>query len=100
MSLQIANLLLIIAVFLVLIFFVIKDEATKWWFLLVLCFGDYGHLYATYRAVGRGYFLDYRRWDFTASMNIGASVVFNALRWMTVLGVFDDDVKAHIVRVM
>lgn len=64
------------------------SRTTAKWYLIAVAFADYGHLYASYCAVGPDVFWDPNQWNHMMAGNIGASAVLNLARWLTVLGVF------------
>lgn len=87
MSLQMGNVLLLLAAVAVICCFS-PSRATARWYLIAVALADYGHIYATYRGVGPDVFWDPRRWNDMVAGNIGASAVLNLGRWLTVLGAF------------
>lgn len=86
-TLQILNVLLLLAPLAVVCCFS-RDPATAKGYLFSVALADYGHIYATYRAVGTDVFLDPSRWNHMVWGAVGASVVLNVLRWLTLLGAF------------
>lgn len=87
LSLQLGNVLLLLAAMAVICCFS-SSRGTAKWYLIAVAFADYGHIYASYRAVGPGVFWDPSQWNDMIAGNVGASVVLNLARWLTVLGVF------------
>jgi hypothetical protein len=57
-------------------------------YCLAVAVADYGHIYATYKAVGPEYFWNFAGWNDTTIGNVGVSVALNVVRLATVAGVF------------
>lgn len=87
MSLQLCNVLLLLAAMAVVCCFS-PSRTTAKWYLIAVAFADYGHIYATFRGLGPGTFYDPSQWNDVIAGNIVASAVLNVLRWLTVLGAF------------
>ncbi|CAN8102591.1 unnamed protein product [Discula destructiva] len=62
--------------------------ATTRWYLIAVAIADYGHIYAVYLGVGPAVFWDVSLWNEMIGGNIGASVILNIVRWLTVMGAF------------
>ncbi|KAI2779018.1 hypothetical protein F4815DRAFT_446842 [Daldinia loculata] len=58
------------------------------WYLVVVAFADYGHIWACYRGVGPELFWNTAEWNDMLWGGVGGSVALNVVRWFTVLGVF------------
>ncbi|KAK3389656.1 hypothetical protein B0H63DRAFT_102789 [Podospora didyma] len=86
MTLQMANVLLLLAPLAVVACWS-RDANTARGFLFCVALADFGHIYATYAAVGPAIFWDYRGWNGAVGGNIAGSAVLNVLRWMTLFGV-------------
>ncbi|KAL2017447.1 hypothetical protein VTK56DRAFT_2103 [Thermocarpiscus australiensis] len=86
-TLQLLNVLFLLAPMAVICCFS-RDAATVKWYLFAVALADYGHIYATYRAVGDEVFFDVSKWNDMVGAGIGVSGVLNLLRWATLLGVF------------
>jgi len=86
-SLQLVNVLLLLAAIAVICCFT-KDSSVPKWYLIAVAFADYGHIYATYAALGDDYFWDVSKWNDMIWGNVGVSLFLNVARWLTVLGVF------------
>lgn len=87
LTLQMANVLLLLAPVAALCCFT-SDPTTTRGYLLAVAFADYGHIYGTYRAVGPVYFANPAEWNGMVWGSVGVSAVLNVLRWLTVLGIF------------
>lgn len=87
MTLQLGNVLLLLAAMAVVCCFS-PSKTTAKWYLIAVAFADYGHIYASLRSLGPGTFYDPSQWNDMIAGNIGASAVLNVLRWLTVLGAF------------
>lgn len=87
MTLQLGNVLLLLAAMAVVCCFS-PSRTTAKWYLIAVAFADYGHIYASYQSLGPGTFYDPSQWNHMIAGNIGASAVLNVLRWLTVLGAF------------
>lgn len=61
---------------------------TAKWYLIAVAFADYGHIYASYRGLPAHVFWDVGQWNDVIWGNVGASIVLNVVRWLTVLGAF------------
>lgn len=57
-------------------------------YLLAVALADFGHCYATYRAVGSEYFFNFGGWNDMTWGNVGVSVFLHINRLATVMGVF------------
>ncbi|KAK4099248.1 hypothetical protein N658DRAFT_517506 [Parathielavia hyrcaniae] len=86
-TLQLVNVLLLLAPMAVVACFS-RDPATAKGYLFAVALADYGHIYATYRAVGADVFFNPSRWNDMVGANIVSSAVLNVLRLLTLLGVF------------
>ncbi|SPQ25378.1 a0c9bbaa-f6b0-4eaf-8189-a591bee59169 [Thermothielavioides terrestris] len=86
-TLQLLNVLLLLAPVAVVCSFS-RDPATVKGYLFAVALADYGHVYATYRALGVDAFLDPSQWNDMVWGAVAASGVLNILRWLTLLGVF------------
>lgn len=87
MTLQLGNVLLLLAAIAVICSWT-KHSEIAFWYLIVVAFADFGHIYATYAAVGPEFFFKPAGWNDMVAGNVGASVLLNINRWLTVLGVF------------
>lgn len=87
MTLQLGNVLLLLAAIAVICSWTKHSEIASW-YLIVVAFADFGHIYATYAAVGPAYFFKPAGWNDMVAGNVGASVFLNINRWLTVLGAF------------
>ncbi|KAK4095876.1 hypothetical protein N658DRAFT_570136 [Parathielavia hyrcaniae] len=86
-TLQLVNALLLLAPMAVVACFS-RDPATAKGYLFAVALADYGHIYATYRAVGADVFFNSSLWNDMVGANIASSAVLNVLRLLTLLGVF------------
>lgn len=57
-------------------------------FITAIAVMDYVHIYATYLGVGPDVFWNPREWNHMLWGDVVVTMVFNVLRWSTVLGVF------------
>lgn len=87
MTLQLGNVLLLLAPVAIICCWT-KHSEVAFWYLIVVGFADFGHIYATYAAVGPEYFLYPAGWNDMVAGNVGASAFLNINRWLTVLGMF------------
>ncbi|KAF2104457.1 hypothetical protein NA57DRAFT_70661 [Rhizodiscina lignyota] len=87
LSLQMGNVLLLLAAMAVICCFTNHSDISKK-YLIAVAFADFGHIYAAYVALGDDYFWDVGKWNDMTWGNVGVSVFLNANRWLTVLGVF------------
>ncbi|KAK4125802.1 hypothetical protein N657DRAFT_613932 [Parathielavia appendiculata] len=85
-TLQLLNVWLLLALMAVVACFS-RDPATAKGYLLAVALADWGHIYATYRAIGADVFFDPSQWNDMVWGGIGVSGVLNVLRWLTLLGV-------------
>jgi len=74
-----------------------KHSEIAFWYLVAVGIADFGHIFATYKAVGPNYFWDLGQWNDMMMGNVGCSAFLNINRWLTVLGVFGS-LKAHTGR--
>ncbi|KAF3064439.1 hypothetical protein GL218_01138 [Daldinia childiae] len=58
------------------------------WYLVVVAFADYGHIWACYRGVGPELFWNTAEWNDMLWGGVGGSAALNVVRWLTVFGVF------------
>lgn len=65
-----------------------KHHEIAFWYLLVVGFADFGHIWASRQAVGPEYFWNPARWNDMFWGNVGCSAFLNVNRWLTVLGIF------------
>ena len=86
-TLQLGNVLLLLAALGVICSWTPHADTARA-FLTAIAFADYGHIYAAYRALGPEAFWDVGGWNGMIWGNVGASVVLNVVRWLTVLGAF------------
>jgi len=87
MTLQMGNVLLLIAVMAVICCWTTHASVARY-YLLAVAFADLGHIYSTYRGVGQEYFWNVGQWNDMVAGNVGASVFLNINRWLTLLGLF------------
>lgn len=87
MTLQLGNVLLLLAAIAVICCWT-KHAEIALWYLIVVGFADFGHIYATYAAVGNEHFFNLAGWNDMIAGNVGVSAFLNINRWLTVLGVF------------
>lgn len=87
MTLQMSNVLLLLAPMAILCCWT-KHSEIAFWYLIAVGFADYGHIYATYVAVGPEYFGNPAGWNNMIAGNVGVSAFLNINQWLTVLGVF------------
>lgn len=66
-------------------------------YLVAVALADFGHIYATYAALGDDYFWDVSKWNDMIWGNVGVSVFLNINRWLTVLGLFGKVGAQHTV---
>ncbi|KAI1457243.1 hypothetical protein F4805DRAFT_429407 [Annulohypoxylon moriforme] len=85
--LQLVNVYLLLAALAVLCSWTSHKSVAKW-YLLVVAFADYGHIWACYRGVGEEVFWDTGRWNEMLWGGVGVSVLLNLARWGTLLGGF------------
>lgn len=86
---MLANIYLLLAALAIICCFSPSATTTKW-YLIAVALGDYGHIYASYRGLPPHVFWDVGQWNQVVWGNIGASVVLNVVRWLTILGAFGD----------
>lgn len=84
---QLLNVLLLLAPIAVLCCFS-RDPATAKSYLAAVALADYGHVYATYRAVGDDIFFHPTRWNDMVWGGVAGSLVLNVIRWLTLFGAF------------
>ncbi|KAJ4385678.1 hypothetical protein N0V93_010107 [Gnomoniopsis smithogilvyi] len=87
LSYMLANVYLLLAALAIICCFSPSATTAKW-YLVALAFGDYGHIYASYRGLPAHVFWNIGQWNDVVWGNIGASVVLNVVRWLTVMGAF------------
>lgn len=64
------------------------SSVTAKWYLIAVAFADYGHIYASYRSLDPDVFWNPAQWNHMVAGSVGASLVLNVARWLTVLEVF------------
>ncbi|KAM7185215.1 hypothetical protein V8F20_011897 [Naviculisporaceae sp. PSN 640] len=87
MTLQMANILLLLAL-LALVACFSQDPFTVKAYIAAVALADYGHIYGTYKAVGAEYFWNVGGWNSSVAGHVGASLVLNVLRLLTLAGAF------------
>lgn len=87
MTLQLGNVLLLLAPMAIICCWTKHPEIT-FWYLIAVAFADFGHIYAVYAAVGPKLFWSPSEWNDMIAGNVGASAFLNVNRWLTVLGIF------------
>ncbi|KAJ9663989.1 hypothetical protein H2198_000492 [Neophaeococcomyces mojaviensis] len=87
MTLQMGNVLLLLAAIAIICCWTNHSEIA-FWYLIVVAFADFGHIYATYRGVGWDYLRNVGGWNDMIAGNVGVSAFLNINRWLTVFGVF------------
>jgi len=87
LTLQMGNVLLLLA-FVAVICCWTKDRTVARNYLIAVALADFGHIYASYRAMGDKLFWDVGQWNDMAWGNIGVSAFLNINRWAAVLGLF------------
>lgn len=87
MTLQMANVLLLLAL-LALVACFSQDPFTVKAYIASVALADYGHIYGTYKAVGDEYFWNVGGWNSAVAGHVGASLVLNAFRLLTLAGAF------------
>ncbi|KAK0648120.1 hypothetical protein B0T16DRAFT_112782 [Cercophora newfieldiana] len=87
MTLQIVNVYALLAAVAVACSFT-RDAFTARVYLIFVSLADYGHIYATYRAVGDAYFWDVAGWHEMVASNVGVSAALNVVRLLTLVGAF------------
>jgi hypothetical protein len=87
MSLQLGNVMLLLAAMALICCFTTKPDIPKK-YLLAVAFADFGHIYAVYAALGDEVFWNLGGWNDMVWGNVGVSAFLNLNRWMTLLGVF------------
>ena len=87
MSLQLGNVMLLLAAMALICCFTTKQDIPKK-YLLAVAFADFGHIYAVYAALGDEVFWNLNGWNDMVWGNVGVSAFLNLYRWMTLLGVF------------
>ncbi|KAI0902462.1 hypothetical protein F4806DRAFT_490936 [Annulohypoxylon nitens] len=85
--LQLTNVYLLLAALAVLCSFTSHKSVAKW-YLIIVAFADYGHIWATYQGVGEEAFWKVEEWNDMLWGGVGVSALLNVLRWATVGGVF------------
>ncbi|KAK9780046.1 hypothetical protein SCAR479_03170 [Seiridium cardinale] len=86
-TLTLLNVYLLLAALAVVCTFTTKQTTTRW-YLVAVALADLGHIYATYAAVGPGYFWDFAGWSDMIWGNVGVSAFLHGNRWLTVMGAF------------
>jgi hypothetical protein len=86
-TLQLINVLLLLAPMAVVCCFT-RDPVTTKGYLFAVALADYGHIYATYRAVGAEVFFNASLWNDMVWGGVAVSAALNVLRWLTLLGAF------------
>ncbi|KAK4239001.1 hypothetical protein C8A03DRAFT_14565 [Achaetomium macrosporum] len=86
-TLQLVNALLLLAPMAVVCCFS-RDPATAKGYLFAVALADYGHIYATYRAVGAEVFFHTSLWNDMVWGGVAVSGALNVLRWLTLFGAF------------
>jgi len=86
LTLQMGNVLLLLAGIATICCWTRHPEIA-FWYLVVVGFADFGHIYASYCA-DPSYFWDITQWNGMMAGNVGCSAFLNVNRWLTVLGVF------------
>jgi hypothetical protein len=94
-TLQLINVLLLLAPMAVVCCFS-RDTFTAKGYLFAVALADYGHIWATYRALGKVVFYDTSRWNDMIWGNVVVSGVLNVLRWLTLFGVFGPIVAPEV----
>ncbi|KAF2165428.1 hypothetical protein M409DRAFT_24278 [Zasmidium cellare ATCC 36951] len=89
LTLQLLNILLLLAAMALICSWTLNPSTTKA-YLFVVALADYGHIYATYRAVESEYFWDVGMWNLVVWGNVGVKLVLNAVRVATLLGWFGE----------
>lgn len=84
---MLANVYLLLAALAIICCFSSSATTAKW-YLIAVAFADYGHIYASYAGLDSHVFWDVALWNDMIWGNIGASIVLNVVRWLTVWGVF------------
>ncbi|KAF3766778.1 hypothetical protein M406DRAFT_274188 [Cryphonectria parasitica EP155] len=87
LSLQMGNVLLLLAAMAVICCFSSSPSTAKW-YLVAVAFADYGHIYGAARGVGPDVFWDPSQWNDMVWGGVAGSAILNLFRWLTVLGVF------------
>ncbi|EME45213.1 hypothetical protein DOTSEDRAFT_112227, partial [Dothistroma septosporum NZE10] len=87
LTLQMLNVLLLLAPMALVCCWNINTPTTKW-YLMSVAVADLGHVYATYRGVGRAYFITPAGWNNLVWGNVGVSAFLHVNRLMTLIGVF------------
>jgi len=86
LTLQMGNVLLLLAGIAVICCWT-RHREIAFWYLVVVGFADFGHIYASYRADPE-YFWNFAQWNDMMVGNVGCSAFLNVNRWLTLLGVF------------
>lgn len=87
LTLQLLNVLLLLAPMSLICCWTTNSTTTKW-YLIAVAFADLGHVYATYRGVGYEYFVNPSGWNDMVWGNVGVSLFLHVNRWAAVMGVF------------
>ncbi|KAK3307202.1 uncharacterized protein B0T15DRAFT_510502 [Chaetomium strumarium] len=86
-TLQLINVFLLLAPMAVICCFS-SDPATVKGYLFAVALADYGHMYATYRAVGEEVFFNTSLWNDMVWGGVAVNATLNVLRWLTLFGAF------------
>lgn len=87
LTLQFVNILLLLAAVAVICCWT-KDKNVTWWYMVAVCFADWGHIYGVYRGVGKEVFWDVKGWNDMTWGSVGGSAFLHVNRLLTLAGVF------------
>lgn len=93
LTLALGNLHVLLALLAVICSWTKHPEITKR-YLLAVAVADIGHIYATYRAVGSEFFLNFREWNDMVWANVGVVLFLLVNRMATLSGAFGKIARA------
>ncbi|KAI8634771.1 hypothetical protein F5Y19DRAFT_469825 [Xylariaceae sp. FL1651] len=87
LTLQLANVFLLLAALAVVCSWTTRASVARW-YLVAVALADYGHVWACYVGLGADVLLNPAEWNDMLWGSVGASLVLNVVRLLTLAGVF------------